>query len=109
MCSSNGKESRVAEEEETVILPPTISKWKLSSRKADGDVALALFSDPDELHEPIDPAEEAKLVRQIDFRILILIGVCYAFFYIDKTTVSPLRPTVVSGGRLSIKSTLILN
>lgn len=78
----------MAEEKETVILPPTTSKWKLSGKKADGDIALALFGDPNELREPIDPAEEARLVRRIDIRILILIGVCYAFFYIDKTTLS---------------------
>lgn len=85
---SNEKETRIAEETETLTLPPTTGKWKLSGKKADGDVALALFSDPNELHEPIDPAEEARLVRKVDIRILILIGVCYAFFYIDKTTLS---------------------
>jgi hypothetical protein len=82
------KETRVEEQKENVILPPTTSKWRLSGKKADGDVALALFNDPSELHEPIDPAEEARLVRKVDIRILILIGVCYAFFYIDKTTLS---------------------
>lgn len=85
---SDEKETRIEEQNENVILPPTTSKWNLSGKKADGDVALALFNDPSELHEPIDPAEEARLVRKVDVRILILIGVCYAFFYIDKTTLS---------------------
>ncbi|KAK3116393.1 hypothetical protein LTR53_003257 [Teratosphaeriaceae sp. CCFEE 6253] len=41
-------------------------KWKVS-KAGDGDVAMALFSSPDEIHEPIDPAEEARVVRKIDF------------------------------------------
>lgn len=47
----------------------TETKWKVS-RTGDGDAALALFQSPTELHEPIDPIEEAKLVRKIDFMIL---------------------------------------
>ena len=82
------KETRIEEQKENIILPPTTSKWRLSGKQADGDVALALFSDPSELRAPVDPVEEARLVRKVDFRILILIGVCYAFFYIDKTTLS---------------------
>jgi len=63
------------------------SKWKVS-RAGDGDVAMALFSSPDEIHEPIDPAEERKLLWKIDLMILPYLAVCYAFFYIDKTTLS---------------------
>ncbi|KAL2436813.1 putative transporter [Exophiala dermatitidis] len=65
-------------------------EFKFSSkiRSHDGDVALRLFHDPDELHEPIDPEEERKLIRKIDMLILPLIAVNYAFFYIDKTTLS---------------------
>jgi hypothetical protein len=59
------------------------SKWKLA-QSADGDTAMTLFSDPDELHEPIDPEEERKLLWRIDFMILPYLAVCYAFFYIDK-------------------------
>ncbi|KAM0787871.1 hypothetical protein ACM66B_003923 [Microbotryomycetes sp. NB124-2] len=36
----------------------------------------------------IDPAEERKLVRKIDWVILPCLAVCYAFYYIDKTTLS---------------------
>ncbi|KAG8925914.1 hypothetical protein FRC02_009347 [Tulasnella sp. 418] len=36
----------------------------------------------------IDPVEELKLVRKVDYRIIPLLGVCYAFYYIDKTTLS---------------------
>ena len=63
------------------------AKWKVS-KAGDGDTAMALFGSPDEVHEPIDPVEERKIVRKIDFMILPYIAVCYAFFYIDKTTLS---------------------
>ncbi|KAJ3940519.1 uncharacterized protein N0V96_009523 [Colletotrichum fioriniae] len=39
-------------------------KFKLS--KAGGDVALALFDNVGDAHEPIDPEEERRLVRKID-------------------------------------------
>ncbi|KAJ2998935.1 hypothetical protein NUW58_g164 [Xylaria curta] len=54
----------------------------------DVDVAMALFDSPEQIHAPIDPVEEQKLVRKIDFMILPYLAVCYAFFYIDKTTLS---------------------
>ncbi|KAI0121182.1 putative MFS allantoate transporter [Xylariales sp. AK1849] len=54
----------------------------------DVDVAMALFDHPDQLNEPLDPGEERRLVRKIDFLILPYLAVCYAFFYIDKTTLS---------------------
>lgn len=72
---------------ETLSTAPA-SKWHLSSRDADGDTALMLFSNPDELHEAISPADEERLQRKIDFMILPYLAVCYAFFYIDKTTLS---------------------
>lgn len=61
----------------------------------DGDVALALFDDGgggEGLAPDDDPAAvaaaERRLVRKIDFMILPYLAVCYAFFYIDKTTLS---------------------
>ncbi|KAG7087313.1 hypothetical protein E1B28_013290 [Marasmius oreades] len=36
----------------------------------------------------IDPAVEKKLVRKVDWSILPCLSVCYAFYYIDKTTLS---------------------
>ena len=71
---------------QTESLPTTASKWKLS--KGDGDVAMKLFSSPDDLHEPFTEEEERKLVWKIDLLILPYLAVCYAFFYIDKTTLS---------------------
>lgn len=59
------------------------SRWK-TTKAVDGDVAMALFDDPDEIHEQIDPAEARKLLWKIDFMILPYLAVCYAFFYIDK-------------------------
>ena len=62
------------------------SKW--TAKVADGDTAMTLFDDPDELHEEIDPVEARKILWKIDFMILPYLAVCYAFFYIDKTTLS---------------------
>lgn len=62
-------------------------KWQVS-KSGDGDAAMALFRSPTEVHEQIDPDEEKKLVRKIDLMILPYLAVCYAFFYIDKTTLS---------------------
>jgi hypothetical protein len=61
----------------------TPAKWK-SVKNADGDTAMALFDDPAELHEPVDPAEARRILMKIDFMILPYLAVCYAFFYIDK-------------------------
>lgn len=63
------------------------SKFKVS-RSGDGDTALALFSNPGELQEVLDPKEQQRLQRKIDLMILPYLAVCYAFFYIDKTTLS---------------------
>ncbi|KAI1307201.1 major facilitator superfamily domain-containing protein [Xylaria venustula] len=38
--------------------------------------------------ELIDSAEEARLRRKLDYRILPLLSVCYFFYYVDKTTLS---------------------
>jgi len=59
------------------------SKWKMA-KSGDGDTAMALFSDPSELHEQYDPKEMRRLLWKIDFMILPYLAVCYAFFYIDK-------------------------
>ncbi|KAI8307940.1 putative transporter [Colletotrichum sp. SAR11_240] len=56
-----------------------LQKFKLS--KSGGDVALALFDNVGGIHGPIDPEEDRKLVRKVDWMILPYISVCYAFFY----------------------------
>lgn len=61
------------------------SKFK-SVKNVDGDTAMALFDNPDELHEDVDPIEARKLLWKIDFMILPYLAVCYAFFYIDKVS-----------------------
>lgn len=38
--------------------------------------------------EAIDQADEAKLKRKLDKRIIPLLGICYFFYYVDKTTLS---------------------
>ncbi|CAO1599916.1 hypothetical protein XANCAGTX0491_003623 [Xanthoria calcicola] len=63
------------------------SRWKIS-RAGDGDTAMALFSLPEEFHQPTSPEEAKRLERRIDYMILPYLAVCYAFFYIDKTTLS---------------------
>ncbi|GIK00166.1 hypothetical protein Aspvir_004186 [Aspergillus viridinutans] len=61
--------------------------WK-TAKQIDGDTAMALFNDPDELHEEVDPAEARRVLWKIDLMILPYLAVCYAFFYVDKTTLS---------------------
>ena len=48
-----------------------------------GDTALALFKDAKELHEPVDPIEEKRLIRKVDWMILPCLSVCYIFFYVS--------------------------
>ncbi|WVF68130.1 hypothetical protein IAT40_002893 [Kwoniella sp. CBS 6097] len=36
----------------------------------------------------INPADEKKLKRKLDRRIIPLLGICYFFYYVDKTTLS---------------------
>lgn len=80
------------EHAETLSPAPTSAttpqKWALSAHASDGDTALTLFSHPDDLQEVISPQDEARLQRKIDLMILPYLAVCYAFFYIDKTTLS---------------------
>ncbi|KAL2061604.1 hypothetical protein VTL71DRAFT_6981 [Oculimacula yallundae] len=38
--------------------------------------------------EAIDQGDEARLKRKLDKRILPLLGICYFFYYVDKTTLS---------------------
>lgn len=47
-----------------------------------GDAALALFDNLDEMHEGFEPGEEKRLVRKIDLMILPFLSVCYAFYYV---------------------------
>lgn len=63
-------------------------KWHLFSKVSDGDTAIALFDDPSDLHKAISPADERALQWKIDLMIHPYLAVCYAFFYIDKTTLS---------------------
>lgn len=62
------------------------NKWVPFSSAAGGDVAQALYEDG--TPEPYTVDEERRLVRKIDLMIIPYLSVCYAFFYIDKTTLS---------------------
>ncbi|KAG9591859.1 putative MFS allantoate transporter, partial [Aureobasidium melanogenum] len=76
----------VVEHRENIDVIEDPTEWNKISLKNDGDVAQTLFAT--QAHEPIDPVEEARVVRKIDLMILPYLAVCYAFFYIDKTTLS---------------------
>jgi MFS family permease len=62
------------------------SKWKWLASSSAADTAVTLFDDGSA--EPYTSSDEARLVRKIDFMIIPYLAVCYAFFYIDKTTLS---------------------
>ena len=47
-----------------------------------GDKALALFDNLDDIHVGFEPGEEKRLVRKIDMMILPFLSVCYAFYYV---------------------------
>lgn len=49
---------------------------------------MDLFDHPGQMSEPVAPEEERRLIRKIDLMILPYLSICYAFFYIDKTTLS---------------------
>lgn len=51
------------------------------------DVAMKLFENHD-FNMDVDPAEQKKVIRKVDWFIIPMIGVNYVFFYIDKTTLS---------------------
>ena len=65
-------------------LTAPVRKWKVS-KTGDGDTALALFDNLDQIQEPIDPAEEKRLVWKIDFMILPYLAVCYMFFFVRRS------------------------
>jgi hypothetical protein len=48
-----------------------------------GDAALALFDNLEDMHEGFEVGEEKKLVRKIDLMILPFLAVCYAFYYVS--------------------------
>ncbi|TIA26464.1 MFS general substrate transporter [Aureobasidium pullulans] len=82
----NGPKYDVEHRENIDAVYDDTTEQKKATSKEDGDVAQRLFASQN--HEPIDSAEEARVVRKIDFMILPYLAVCYAFFYIDKTTLS---------------------
>jgi sugar phosphate permease len=67
---------------------PLFGNSGILSRRSSGDAALTLFPNPEDIHVPHTKEEEKRLVRKIDLIIIPCLSVCYAFFYIDKTTLS---------------------
>ncbi|KAG8420582.1 hypothetical protein J3459_010944 [Metarhizium acridum] len=68
----------------------TILSPKLSRNKSSGlDAALELINEAGDLSTtPLDPAQQKRLVRRIDYHIMPLICVVYFLQYIDKTSIS---------------------
>lgn len=86
--TKENSDPEVAIHAETTSPSTSQAKWQVS-RAGDGDVAMALFSSPSDLeNDPITPEEDARVKRKVDWMILPYLAVCYAFFYIDKTTLS---------------------
>lgn len=56
----------------------------------DGDKALDLFDNLNDMHQGFEPGEEKRLVRKIDMMILPFLSVCYAFYYVSNSF--PLYP-----------------
>lgn len=54
-----------------------------------GDKALALFDNLDDMHQGFQPGEERRLVRKIDMMILPFLSVCYAFYYVSNPPLLP--------------------
>lgn len=71
------------QEIDVVSTQASIPAWKVM-KAADGDTALALFENEEQLHEAIDPVEERKLIWKIDLVILPCLAVCYAFYYVSR-------------------------
>lgn len=85
--SNNKKDggSSTAIHQEVASQPTT--EWK-TSQPDDGDTALAFIQSAHTSEIVYTKDEEKRLVRKIDLMILPYLAVCYAFFYIDKTTLS---------------------
>ncbi|KAI5305448.1 hypothetical protein KEM56_004401 [Ascosphaera pollenicola] len=64
-----------------------ITAWKTPAATPDGDTAMAIFNNPENIVYA-DEKERKRLLRKVDFMLLPVLCVCYAFFYIDKTTLS---------------------
>ena len=82
MASAQKDENPVYLEE----VPLPRMKHTFPRKTTDGDTAMTVLHGSDDA--PYGPEEERKLIRKIDFIILPYLAVCYAFFYIDKTTLS---------------------
>lgn len=68
------------EHNEALSPSSTHPAWK-SLNQRDGDTALALFDNIEQLNEIVDPIEEKALVR-IDWLILPCLIICYTFYYV---------------------------
>lgn len=72
----------MAAEEDKEVSSHLENAQQLEKPPQNGDTALALFAQGTAHYEPIDPAEDKRLVRKIDCMILPYLSVCYAFYYV---------------------------
>ncbi|KAI5290922.1 hypothetical protein KEM54_000023 [Ascosphaera aggregata] len=64
-----------------------LEMWETTAAVSDGDIAMALFNNPENIVYA-DEREMKRMLRKVDLMLLPVLCVCYAFFYIDKTTLS---------------------
>jgi len=86
---SEGVEDFKATEHDDDVPPELIAAVKAGAKglNKSADVAMRLFENHD-FNMVVDPEEERRIVRKIDWIIIPMIAVNYVFFYIDKTTLS---------------------
>lgn len=66
---SSGEKDGIEPRTEDAARTASGTGFKLN-KAGEGDEALALFSDVNDVHEDVDPAEEKRVVRKIDLMIL---------------------------------------
>jgi MFS transporter, ACS family, DAL5 transporter family protein len=84
-ADDDGRRKSTAEHVEQEVAKPAVFGEDINNKHPELYLeALARYPND----ESIDRAEEKKLLRKIDARILPLLGICYFFYYVDKTTLS---------------------
>ncbi|KAJ3529610.1 hypothetical protein NM208_g9676 [Fusarium decemcellulare] len=84
-ASSNVSHHEVEQDIEEIGKPSIVSPEHLDKQQY-GIYAEALARYPND--DCIDAREEKKVLRKLDRRIIPLLGICYFFYYVDKTTLS---------------------
>lgn len=79
------EETKAAEHAEHHELPPDVAAIAMAAgakgHTKSADVAMKLFENHD-FNMEVDPAEEKRIIKKIDWFIIPLIAVNYIFFYV---------------------------